>query len=195
VPDFARQVPDGDNRERLVCRDCGHIAYENPKIVVGSVVAHDHRVLLCRRAIEPRRGFWTLPAGYLEMGESLAEGALREAFEEAEARIALDGILAVYSISRIGQVQVIFRARFADTAFPTFAAGPESAEVALFAWHDIPWDSIAFPSVRWSLDAWRANAHGVLGAPAGNPAEDPHGNRRLPPEAATREATMIGSAL
>ena len=183
-----RQVPDGDTRERLVCRDCGHVAYENPKIVVGSVVAHADRVLLCRRAIEPRRGFWTLPAGYLEMGESIQEGALREAFEEAEARIALDGILAVYSISRIGQVQVIFRARFVDA--PAFAAGPESAEVALFAWPDIPWDSIAFPSVRWSLDAWRANALGPLGAPVGNPGDDPRGNERLPPEAVAMSAAL-----
>jgi ADP-ribose pyrophosphatase YjhB (NUDIX family) len=190
VPDFMRLVPDGDTRERLVCRECGHVAYENPKIVVGSVVAHHDRVLLCRRAIEPRRGFWTLPAGFLEMGESVEEGAIREAFEEAEAHIVLDGILAVYSISRIGQVQVIFRARFADAAFPAFAAGPESAEVALFAWPDIPWDRIAFPSVHWSLDAWQARAHGALGAPAGNPAEDPRGSRHLPPEAAA-----MGSAL
>ena len=184
MPDFIRQVPDGDTRERLVCRECGYIAYENPKVVVGSVVAHDNRVLLCRRAIEPRRGFWTLPAGYLELGESIAEGALREAFEEAEARIALDGILAVYSISRIGQVQVIFRARFAHPGPPAFAAGPESAEVALFAWPDIPWNDVAFPSVRWSLDAWQARAHGPPGAPAGNPVEDPRGTGRL----ATRPA-------
>ena len=190
-----RQVPDGDTRERSVCRDCGYVSYENPKVVVGSVVAHGGRVLLCRRAIEPRRGFWTLPAGYLELGESIEEGARREAFEEAEAQIALDGILAVYSISRIGQVQVIFRARFADTADPAFAPGPESAEVALFAWSDIPWDEIAFPSVRWSLDAWQSRAHGPLGAPAGNPAEDPRGSRRLQPEASTPEACRIESAL
>jgi ADP-ribose pyrophosphatase YjhB (NUDIX family) len=185
---FEPRVPDGDNRERLVCRDCGHIAYENPKVVVGSVLAHQGQVLLCRRAIEPRRGFWTLPAGFLEMGESIEDGAIREALEEAEARIALDGILAVFSIGRIGQVQLIFRARFADAAAPAFAAGPESAEVALFAWQDIPWDRIAFPSVHWSLDAWRANAYGVLGAPMGNPAEQPRGSRRPPPEAAAMEA-------
>ena len=190
VPDFIHQIPDGDTRERSVCRDCGYVSYENPKVVVGSVVAHRDRVLLCRRAIEPRRGYWTLPAGYLEMGESIEEGAMREAFEEAEAQITLDGILAVYSISRIGQVQVIFRARFADDAFPNFAAGPESAEVSLFDWQDIPWEQIAFPSVRWSLNAWRANAHGALGAPVGNPAEDPRGSVRLPPEAASQ-----GSAL
>ena len=111
---FVRQIPEGDNRERMVCADCGHVAYENPKVVVGSVVVADGRVLMCRRAIEPRKGFWTLPAGYMELGETLEEGAAREAFEEAEAVIAIDGILGVFSIARIGQVQVIFRARFAD---------------------------------------------------------------------------------
>jgi len=178
MPDFVRQIPEGDNRERNVCRDCGHVAYENPKIVVGSVVAHEGRVLLCRRAIEPRRDYWTLPAGYMELGETLADGAIREAQEEAEADIALDGVLAMYSISRIGQVQVIFRARFANPAAPAFAAGPESLEVGLFAWDVIPWDRIAFPTVRWALDAWRANTDGALGAPAGNPPEDPRGASR-----------------
>ncbi len=197
VPEFLRQVPDGDTRERLVCRDCGHVSYENPKVVVGSVVAHQDRVLLCRRAIEPRIGYWTLPAGYLEMGESVEEGAIREAYEEAEAHIELDGILAVYSISRIGQVQVMFRARFADDDRPAFAAGPESAEVGLFAWSEIPWDDIAFPSVRWSLDAWQARAHGPLGAPAGNPAEDPRGVRRLqrPPGSAMRRTLPVLAVL
>ncbi len=178
MPDFVRQIPEGDNRERNVCRDCGHIAYENPKIVVGSVVAHGGRVLLCRRAIEPRRDYWTLPAGYMELGETLQAGAMREAQEEAEADIALDGVLAMYSISRIGQVQVIFRARFADPATPHFAAGPESLEVGLFEWGDVPWDRIAFPTVRWALNAWRDNPRGPLGAPAGNPAEDPTGTAR-----------------
>jgi ADP-ribose pyrophosphatase YjhB (NUDIX family) len=175
-------VPDGDTRERLVCPSCGHIAYENPKIVVGSVVAESGRVLLCRRAIEPRRGFWTLPAGYLEMDETIEEGARREALEEAEARIEIDGVLAIYNISRISQIQVIFRARFAGP--PHVAAGPESEEVRMFAWNDIPWDDIAFPSVRWSLHAWRAVGDHPLGAPATNPPEDPRGSARLPTEAA-----------
>jgi ADP-ribose pyrophosphatase YjhB (NUDIX family) len=112
MPEFLRRIPDGDNRERLVCPDCGHIDYQNPKIVVGSVVISGDAVLLCRRAIEPRRGFWTLPAGYLELGETLEEAAAREAEEEAQAAIELDGILGVFSIARIGQVQVIFRPRF-----------------------------------------------------------------------------------
>jgi ADP-ribose pyrophosphatase YjhB (NUDIX family) len=167
MPDFVKQIPEGDDRERLICADCGHIDYQNPKIVVGSVVSHEGRILLCRRAIEPRRGFWTLPAGYMELGETVQQGAMREAWEEAEARIAIEGVLAMYSISRIGQVQVIFRARF--EAAPDFAAGPESLEVELFSWDDIPWDELAFPTVRWSLDAWRANPDGPLGAPAGNP--------------------------
>jgi ADP-ribose pyrophosphatase YjhB (NUDIX family) len=141
-------VPDGDNRERLVCPDCGCINYENPKIVVGSVVRIGDRILLCRRAIEPRYGFWTLPAGYLELNESTAEGAMREAWEEAQARIAIDGLLAIYDIPRISQVQLIYRARLLD---PEVAPGPESLEVGLFGWEEIPWEELAFPSVRWAL--------------------------------------------
>lgn len=174
MPEFIRRIPEGDNRERLVCPDCGHVAYENPKVVVGSVVEADGAVLMCRRAIEPRRGFWTLPAGYMELGETLEEGAAREALEEAQAEIAVDGILGVFSIARIGQVQVIFRARFRHGR-PSFAAGPESLEVRLFAWEEIPWDSIAFPSVHWALDAWRRQGGNPPGAPAGNPPGDPRG--------------------
>lgn len=170
---FTRRVPEGDTRERSVCTRCDYVAYENPKVVVGSVLAHEGQVLLCRRAIEPRRGYWTLPAGYLELGETVQEGALREAEEEACASIALDGVLGVYSISRIGQVQVIFRARFAGA--PRFAPGEESLDVGLFAWDAIPWREIAFPSVHWSLHAWRRAGDGPLGAPDTNPAEDPRG--------------------
>jgi ADP-ribose pyrophosphatase YjhB (NUDIX family) len=177
MPDFIRRIPDGDDRERLTCPDCGFVAYENPKIVVGSVVAEEGRVLLCRRAIEPRRGYWTLPAGYMEMRETVEEGARREAWEEARASIALDGVLAVYSIARIGQVQVIFRARLAR---PGFEPGPESLEVRLFRWEDIPWDEIAFPSVHWALRAWRDAEAGPLGPPSLNPPEDARGMRPLP---------------
>jgi len=178
MTDFVRRIPEGDDRERMICADCGHIAYENPKLVVGSVVEANGAVLLCRRAIEPRRGFWTLPAGYMEMGETLEEGAAREAWEEARARIVFDGILGVFSVSRIGQVQVIFRARFAAPGAPSFAPGPESLEVALYPFDKIPWDEIAFPTVRWALDAWRHLGSGSLGAPVGNPPEDPRGIRR-----------------
>lgn len=158
---------------REVCDECGYVAYENPKVVVGTVVAHQGKVLLCRRAIEPRRGYWTLPAGYLELQETLEEGARRETLEEASAHVALDGILAVYSISRIAQVQVIFRARF-DGA-PEFSPGIESLDVQLFELADIPWSELAFPSVHWSLQAWQDAADGPLGAPAGNPSGDRRG--------------------
>lgn len=163
-----RTVPSGDDRSRLVCADCGFVAYENPKIIVGSVCTWQDRFLLCRRAIEPRRGLWTLPAGYLEMHETTAQGAVREAWEEARARIALDGLLAVYDMPRIGQVQLFYRAALVA---PDIAAGPESAEVGLFAWEEIPWAEIAFPSVRWALHAHRARQGRPLGAPAGVPAD------------------------
>ncbi len=163
---FIRTVPEGDDRERLVCADCGHIAYENPKIVVGSVATLGDRLLICRRAIEPRKGFWTLPAGYLELHETPEEGAVREAVEEASAAIEIDRLLAVFSIPRLSQVQLIFRARLAS---PEIAPGPESTDVRLVHWEEIPWDEIAFPSVRWSLDAWRQTRGEVDFAPLGNP--------------------------
>lgn len=188
---FVRRIPEGDHHERMVCADCGHIAYENPKVIVGAVVVAGDHVLLCRRAIEPRRGFWTLPAGYLELGETLEEGAIRETWEEALARIELDGVLGIFSISRIGQVHVMFRARFSTMASsPLFAAGAESLEVAQFAWNAIPWDRIAFPSTRWALDAWHRSGAGPLGVPAGNPPEDLRGMR---PPAGTIGAPPVGS--
>lgn len=172
-----RSIPDGDDRERQVCNTCGYVAYDNPKIIVGSVIQCGERVLLCRRAIEPRRGYWTLPAGFLEHGETAGEGATREAFEEACASISLDGILAIFSISRIGQVQIIFRARLEQrSAVPSFRPGPESLDVRLFRWDEIPWPDIAFPSVRWALRAWREAADRPLGQPWANPAEDPRGS-------------------
>ena len=174
--DFVRIVPDGDTIERQVCGTCGYVAYENPKIVVGSVVADNGLILLCRRAIAPRSGFWTLPAGYLELNETTAEGARREAMEEAGADIALDGILAIYDVSRIGQVQIMYRARFAQ---PGIEAGLESLEVRMFAWDDIPWADLAFPTVHWALHAWRDAGQGPLGSPAGNPETDRRGTGRL----------------
>lgn len=189
---FARSRPDGEDRERLSCLDCGHVFYENPKVVVGAVVVHDGRVLLCRRAIEPRRGYWTLPAGYLELGETTAEGAIRETFEEAGARITLDGILAIYDISRIGQLQIIYRARFADAADPVATAGIESLEIGLFDWAGIPWADIAFPTVHWALDAWHQVGQGELLAPFGNPPGDPRGVGTIPgsnPDQAAGDAT------
>ncbi len=163
---FVREIPAGDDRPRLVCGDCGFVNYENPKIVVGSVATWDDRFLLCRRAIDPRTGFWTLPAGYLELNESAAEGALREAWEEARARLILDQLLAIYSIPRISQIQLIYRARLES---PEVAPGPESLETGLFLWDEIPWDDLAFPSVRWALDNFREVAGQANFAPRGNP--------------------------
>src|ERR1700689_673019 len=139
-PHFELRVPEGDTYERYICGRCGHIHYSNPKIVVGSVVSFDDRILLCRRAIEPRKGFWTLPAGYLEEHETPEDGARREAREEALCDIALDGLLAVYTIPRLSQVQLMYRARL---AVAQFGAGAESLDVKLFAWDDIPWTEIA----------------------------------------------------
>lgn len=161
-----RSIPDGDNRERLVCPDCGFISYDNPKIVVGSVAVWDDKILLCRRAIPPRVGLWTLPAGYLELNETSEAGAAREAWEEARAQIAIDGLLAVYDIPRISQVQLIYRASLLS---PDIAAGEESEEVGLFDWADIPWPEIAFPSVEWALAHYREGAGRPLAAPRANP--------------------------
>lgn len=161
-----RQVPEGDNMERLVCPDCGFINYENPLIVVGAVVQHGGKFMLCKRAINPRKGYWTIPAGYMELNETPMDGARREAYEEAYADIDIDSLLAVYTIPRISQVQMIYRASLVGTAF---SAGPESEDVALFDWDDIPWEEIAFPSVHWALNHFR-DAQGLDGyAPFTNP--------------------------
>jgi ADP-ribose pyrophosphatase YjhB (NUDIX family) len=166
-----RGIPEGDDRERMICAECGYILYDNPKIVVGSVARWGERILLCRRAIRPRRGYWTLPAGYLELNEATTAGAEREAWEEARARICIEGLLAIYDIPRISQVQLIYRARLVDDAV---AAGPESLEVGLFGWDEIPWDDLAFPSVGWALNhAREALATGDFSArtaPPGDPA-------------------------
>jgi ADP-ribose pyrophosphatase YjhB (NUDIX family) len=166
---FSNEVPPGEDRERRVCQTCGFIDYVNPRIVTG-VVAHqgagqERRILLCRRAIEPRKGFWTLPAGFMELGESVEEGAMREAREEARAELELEGLLAVYSIPRIGQVQVFYRARLLNTPEP----GPESLEVMLVTWDEIPWKELAFPSVRWALDHYRQTEGQTGFAPFANP--------------------------
>lgn len=165
--DWLRHVPAGDDRERLVCPDCGFINYQNPKIVVGSVVAHADRILLCRRDIAPRRGYWTIPAGYLEHHETAENGARREASEEALARLDIDALLAVYTIPRISQVQLIYRATLTNP--DGIGAGDETQAVGLFTWDDIPWDALAFPSVRWALDHWRAVAGRQVFAPFANP--------------------------
>ncbi len=149
---FSKRIPEDDNRERQVCDDCGFIHYVNPKIVVGAVVTWEDKFLLCKRAIEPRTGFWTLPAGYMEENETAEAGAAREAMEEATAEIAIDGLLGIYALSHISQVQLIYRAKLVT---PEIAPGPESTEVGLFTWDQIPWDNLAFPSNHWSLNYYR----------------------------------------
>jgi ADP-ribose pyrophosphatase YjhB (NUDIX family) len=142
------RTPPGDDRPRGVCGDCGRIHYENPKLVAGCVVEWDERVLLCRRAIEPRHGLWTVPAGYLEMGETVADGARREALEEACARIDIVAPYALLNLTFVSQVYFMFRARLIDGRF---AAGHESLEAQLFREREIPWDDLAFSSVRETL--------------------------------------------
>ena len=161
-----RRIPDGDDRERLVCPDCGFISYENPKVVVGSVALWDDTILMCRRAIPPRVGYWTLPAGYLETGETTEAGAVREAWEEARAQIEIDTLLAVYNIPRISQVQLIYRAILRS---PDIESGPESREVGLFRWGEIPWTDIAFPSVHWALGHYIETREAISFPPYTNP--------------------------
>lgn len=165
APHFTREVPDGDDKQRRVCQRCDFIDYENPKIVAGSVVAKGDKILLCRRAIEPRKGYWTLPAGFMELGESVEEAAAREAQEEALADINIERVLAVYSVPRIGQVQVMFRAELEGE----FGIGPESSEVALFDWRDIPWSELAFPTVVWALTHFAQTRDDSVFAPFANP--------------------------
>lgn len=165
-----RQIPSGDNRERLVCPDCGFIQYENPKLIVGAVCLWDDRVLLCRRAIQPRHGYWTIPAGFMELNETTAEGAVREVFEESRARVRIESLLGLFEIPWIGQVCVFYRARLLGAE-----CGPtaESSEVQLCPWPQIPWGELAFPSVRWALDRCRAGGeaqfHAARKPPDGAP--------------------------
>ena len=141
-------TPPGDDRPRYVCKSCGTIHYENPKVVVGCISEKDGKILLCRRAIEPRADKWTLPAGYLENGETVAQGAQREAYEEAGAQIEILGPYALFNICHVNQIYLIFRARLVGD---TIKAGSESTEVRLFAEDDIPWDQIAFTVIEAAL--------------------------------------------
>ncbi|MCK6432615.1 MAG: NUDIX hydrolase [Burkholderiaceae bacterium] len=142
------RVPADDNRERATCPRCGTIHYENPLNVVGTVPIWNDQVLLCRRAIEPRRGLWTLPAGFMELGETVAEGAVRETVEESGARVQLEGLFTVLSVVHVGQVHLFYRARMLDA---TLDPGPETLEARLFHEHEVPWDEIAFRTVRETL--------------------------------------------
>ncbi|MDP5240281.1 NUDIX hydrolase [Uliginosibacterium sp. 31-16] len=142
------RIPAGDQRPRHVCIACGSIHYLNPKLVVGALPVWEDKILLCRRAIEPRMGFWTLPAGFMEIGESTGEAAVRETREEACARIELNEMYTLINIPQISQVHILYRARLLDL---DFAPGEESLETRLFAEHEIPWDELSFRSISLSL--------------------------------------------
>ena len=146
--------PADDNRERAVCIACANVHYENPLNVVGTLPVWGDQVLLCRRNIEPRYGFWTLPAGFMELGETAAEGALRETIEEAGARVEMQGLYTVLNVVRVGQLHLFYRARLLDTRF---APGPESIEAQLFSEADVPWDELAFRTVRETLKRYFAD--------------------------------------
>lgn len=163
---FEKRVPEGDDRQRDVCTNCGLIDYVNPKIVAGVVATWEDKILMCRRAIAPREGFWTLPAGFMEQQETIAEGAAREAREEAHADVETDALIGIYNVARISQVQIFYRGRLRH---PNIAAGPESQEVALVAWADIPWDELAFPSVYWALKHYEATRDQAAFAPFNEP--------------------------
>lgn len=143
------RIPADDNRERAVCSACGEIHYENPLNVVGTVPVFGEQVLLCRRNIEPRHGMWTLPAGFMELGESTAEGALRETIEEAGANVEMQELFSVLNVVRVGQVHFFYRARMLDMSLNP---GPESIEARLFREDEIPWDLLAFRTVRQTLE-------------------------------------------
>lgn len=151
-------IPDGDNRPRHVCPQCGTIHYQNPKMVVGSIPVWEQdgklQVLLCTRAIEPRYGYWTLPAGFMENDETTAQAAARETVEEAGAHIELGALFSLLNVQRVHQVHLFYLARLLDL---DFAPGIESLEVRLFAEEDIPWDALAFPTVRTTLELFFAD--------------------------------------
>jgi len=142
------RVPAGDTLPRHVCDACHTIHYQNPRMVVGCIPEWEDRILLCRRAIEPRHGLWTVPAGYMENGETTFQGALRETLEEANARVEIGPLYALYNIPHINQVYILFRGRLLDL---DVSPGAETLEVRLFAENEIPWDGIAFASVRNTL--------------------------------------------
>ena len=143
------RMPPDDNRDRAICSACGEVHYENPLNVVGTVPVWGDQVLLCRRNIEPRHGMWTLPAGFMELGESTADGALRETIEEAGANVQMQELFSVLNVVRVGQVHFFYRARMLDT---TLNPGPESIEARLFREDEIPWDELAFRTVRQTLE-------------------------------------------
>jgi ADP-ribose pyrophosphatase YjhB (NUDIX family) len=147
------RIPAGDNMPRHICSACNTVLYENPKLVVGCVAEYDGRILLCKRAIEPRLGYWTVPAGFMELGETLAQAAARETLEEACATVTLGSILAIVDVPEASQVHAFYRGTLEDGQY---AAGDESLEADLYSPDDIPWDEIAFRSGHIALKQFLA---------------------------------------
>jgi ADP-ribose pyrophosphatase YjhB (NUDIX family) len=145
------RIPEGDDRERFVCVSCQAIHYINPRVIVGCLPEHEGKVLLCLRAIEPRRDYWTLPAGFMENGETSQQGAARETWEEAHARATDLELYRIFDVPHISQVYMFYRCHIRDGEY---GAGPESLESHLFEEQDIPWDRIAFPVVRQALEEY-----------------------------------------
>lgn len=148
------KIPEGDNRERYVCADCETIHYSNPNVVVGTLPVFENKIILCKRAIEPRVGSWTLPAGFLENKESLLEGAWRETKEETQADVKMKELLAIFNIPQISQIYVIYKAEILENSY-----GPtsESLDVKLFSKDEIPWDELAFPFVPKAINHYFNN--------------------------------------
>ena len=142
------RIPDGDDRPRFICDSCDVIHYQNPRVIVGCVPIHEDRILLCKRAIAPREGYWTLPAGFMENGETSVQGAARETWEEAQARVEQQHLYRLFDVPAINQVYMFYRAVVVDGKY---GIGPESSEVGLFSEEEIPWDEIAFPVVYHAL--------------------------------------------
>lgn len=148
------RIPDGDNRPRHVCDHCETIHYQNPKVVTGCIPVWEDRILLCKRAIEPRHGLWTLPAGFMENSETMEQAAMRECLEEANARVEIEGIYAIFSLPHVNQVYVLYRSRLLDL---DFSPGIESLEVELFTEDQIPWSQLAFRTITHTLEFFFAD--------------------------------------
>ena len=167
----ALSVPLGDHLPRFVCPACNTIHYQNPKMVVGTIPEWEDKILLCRRAIEPKHGLWTLPAGFMENSETTAQGAMRETWEEAYAKVEIQSLYSLYNLPHINQVYLMFRAKLLNL---DFAPGPESLEVALFREQDIPWDALAFRTIEATLKAYFADRkNGAFGFHIGDIAPPP----------------------
>jgi ADP-ribose pyrophosphatase YjhB (NUDIX family) len=145
------RIPEGDHLPRHVCDACKTIHYQNPRIIAGCVIETEGKILMCKRAIEPRLGFWTIPAGFMENGESVQNAAAREAVEEALAHVRIGSLLAIVNVLHANQVHITFRA---SLAVPTYGVGPESLETALYDESEIPWPQIAFLSVEFALQRY-----------------------------------------